>query len=210
MEVNRLIKMNKINAFNQFSFDEEFFKSSSFIGFCEIPSSIFVQTYLEEQTSCSAQKIGDSLKLVNLTSSILNKKLSSISTGEFVKIQLAIQLLRNADTLYFYQFDKYFMEKDLLFFKKLFKKLVNKYEKTIVLVDSDLRFLFDLVDRMVVLEKNAKIIVYEKNDFYNTSLLKNFEVPKIVEFVRYVNKQGKQLEPYINLNELIKAIYREV
>lgn len=87
---------------------------------------------------------------------------------------------------------------------------MNKYEKTIVLVDSNLRFLFDLVDRMVVLEKNAKIIVYEKNAFYNTSLLKNFEVPKIVEFVRYVNKQGKQLDPYINLNELIKAIYREV
>jgi hypothetical protein len=114
------------------------------------------------------------------------------------------------DTLVLYHFDKYFMEKDLQFFKKLFRKLVVKYNKTIVMVDCGFSFALDFADIAIYKNDKNKVVSVDKKDFYDDKLLSYVDIPKIIDFVKYVNCNDKILNDYTDIKELIKAIYREV
>ena len=35
-------------------------------------------------------------------------------------------------------------------------------------------------------------------------------MPKIIEFIKYANEKGHQIEHYTDIKELIKGIYRDV
>ncbi len=211
MEINSLIKKGKINAFN--CLDVEHYSPSTFDCFVKIRddySDITVKNYILSKVSCEDKRILDSLKLVSLQEQVLLKSMQVLSSSEIIKVELAILLIKNTDYIVLYQFDYYFMEKELLFFKKLFKKLVRNFHKTIVLIDSRLDFMIDLVDRIVVKNSRNELEVFANPDFYNENLLRLLGTPKIVEFVKYVNQNQKKLNTYLDIKELIKAIYREV
>ena len=55
-----------------------------------------------------------------------------------------------------------------------------------------------------------KTIIYETEDFFDDNLYKYVKCPKIIEFIKYVNKDGKKLENNTDIYELIKDIYRSV
>ena len=88
--------------------------------------------------------------------------------------------------------------------------MVLNYGKTIVLLDSKLLFLVDFADRIVVKNEKKELEVFVAPNFYEERLLELLGTPKIVEFVKFVNENGKKLLPYTDMKELIKAIYREV
>lgn len=211
MEINSFVKKGKVNAFNLLHIDS-FLVSNDHSFFLKVKDTykdVLVKGYMSI-TSCEEKRLLDSLKLVALPATILNKKMSVLSKSEIIKVELAIMLIKNVDTIVMYKIDSYFMEKELGYFKKLFKKLALKYGKTIVLLDSKLEFLFDLVDRIVVRNEKNELEVFVTPTFYEERLLELLGTPKIVEFVKYVNERGKKLLPYIDMKELIKAIYREV
>ena len=211
MEIKEYIKVNCINAINNVKVEDLVFSDNEYlVKIKENYENTTVKKYILNQTSCFDKRLVDSLKLVHLEEDILDKKMPVLSSSEKLKIELAILLIQNVDCIVFDQFDSYFMEKELLFFKKLFKKLVSKYHKTIVFINSDLTFLFDLVDRIVVKESKKNILVFDNPTFYEEELNLLVGTPKIVEFVRYVNDKGKKLHPYTDLKELLKAIFREV
>ena len=124
-------------------------------------------------------------------------------------MELVIALIDNREQIVLYHFDTYFMEKELAFFKKLFQKLVIKYNKTIVLIESKLSFLLDLADYFIVLEDN-KLLKFHKDEFYSDELEQVLDVPPMVSFVKYVNQTKKKIGEFTDIKELIKAIYREV
>ncbi len=212
MEVNCFVKKGKVNAFNHLHIDSFLVSndSSCFLHIEDYYKDILVKDYILKATSCEEKRLFDSLKLVSLSLIVLDRKMSVLSKSEIVKVEFAILLIKNVDMFVFYKFDSYFMEKELAYFKKLFKKLVSKYGKTIVLLDSKLEFLFDLVDRIVVKNEKDELEVFVSPTFYEERLLELLGTPKIVEFVKYVNATGKKLLPYTDMRELIKAIYREV
>lgn len=211
MEVNSLVKKGKVNSLNGLHLEDMVLSDHSYVvKIKEIYEDIKAKEYIMNATSCSEEKIVDSLKLVALKNNILSKSMTILSSSEIMKVELAILLINNVNTIILYQFDQYFMEKELLFFKKLLKKLVTKYGKTIVLLDSKLSFLFEFADRIVVKNERNDLEVFSPIDFYDERLLQLMEEPKIIEFIRYANKEGKKINHYTDIKELIKAIYRIV
>ena len=95
--------------------------------------------------------------------------------------------------------------KDIEFFKKLFKKIIS-YGRKIVLVDRNSNMFINCVDKMYVI--NNKKIVLEVNDIYDKGLEKYIEVPKIVEFTNKTLDYGVNINHYNELDDLLKAIYR--
>ena len=211
MEVNELIKNGKITAFNGLGIDNILIKNKDFgVNILDKYEKELVRDYILRKGKSSDKRIRDGLKIVNIEEDVLEKTMDVLSKSEILKLELAILLIKNVDYIVLYMFDSYFMEKDKLFFKKLLKKLVKRFGKTIILIDSKLDFMIDLVDRIVVKGMNNELEVFEEIDFYNEKLLDFFEMPKIIEFVKYVNKDKKVLNNYVDIKELIKAIYREV
>ncbi len=211
MEINTFVKKEKINAFHYLHIDDFLVSNeSNCVRARDFSEEIRVLNYIESLVTCNKKRILDSLKLVLLHEDILDKKMHRLSTTEFLKVSLAILLIKNVKTLVFYQFDFYFMEKELSYFKKLFKKLVQKYHKTIILLDSRVTFLMDLVDRIVIRNEKNELEVFVHPNFYEERLLELLGKPKIVDFIQYVNQNGHKILSYTDIKELIKAIYREV
>ena len=210
MEIDKYVRIGCITAINNIKKNTIDFDNEYIVKIQDDYKNVTVKKYLITKCGDLEERIVNGLKLVNLAETILNKKISNLSSSELLKIELDILLIKNVPCLMFYNFDKYFMEKDLAFFKKLFKKLSTKYHKTIILINSDLTFLFDLIDRIVIFEGKRKNIIIDNPSFYDERILKFFEVTKIIELVNYLNQNGKKIKEYTDIKELIKAIYREV
>lgn len=211
MEIEKYIELGRIHAiYNVNVHDLNLKDNLNFLKIKEEYPSIMVKKYILQKTSCLDKRMVASLKLVHLEENVLNKKMNVLSTTEKVKIELAILLIQNVNCIVFNHFDRYFMEKELLFFKKLFKKLVKKYQKTFVFLNSDIPFLFDLVDRIVIKKSKKEYMVIDNPTFYEEELYEVVQKPPIVDFVTYLNNNGKKILPYTDLKELLKAIFREV
>lgn len=211
MEIEKYIDYGKINAiFNVES--KKICLDDSFI-LLKIKDkypNVRVKDYLLQETNCEEQRVQDSLKLVHLEEEVLNRKMSVLSSSEKLKVELAVLLILNVSVIVFDHFDSYFMEKELLFFKKLFKKLVKKYQKTFVFFNSNPIFLFEFADRIIIKKNKRKSLVIDNPTFYESELLSFLEKTPIVDFVTYLNVLGKKFLPYTDLKELLKAIFREV
>lgn len=205
MELGHILAIGNVNA-NEINFGN----SIRLLEMKKHYQNITVKKYILQETSCFDKRMVNSLKLVHLEEEVLNKKINVLSTSEKVKIELAILLIENVDCIVFNQFDYYFMEKELLFFKKLFKKLVKKYQKTFVFLNSNLSFLFDFADRVVMKKSKKEYVVIDNPTFYEEELYEVIKKPPIVDFVTYLNNNGKKILPYTDLKELLKAIFREV
>lgn len=211
MEIEKYMELGHILAIGNVNVNE--IKLGNSIRLLEMKKhyqNITVKKYILQETSCLDKRMINSLKLVHLEEEVLNKKMNVLSTSEKVKIELAILLIENVDCIVFNQFDYYFMEKELLFFKKLFKKLVKKYQKTFVFLNSNLSFLFDFADRVVMKKSKKEYVVIDNPTFYEEELYEVIKKPPIVDFVIYLNQNGKKILPYTDLKELLKAIFREV
>lgn len=211
MEIEKYMELGHILAIGNVNVNEiNFGNSIRLLEMKKHYQNITVKKYILQETSCFDKRMVNSLKLVHLEEDVLNKKMNVLSTSEKVKIELAILLIENVDCIVFNQFDYYFMEKELLFFKKLFKKLVKKYQKTFVFLNSNLSFLFDFADRVVLKKSKKEYMVIDNPTFYEEELYEVIKKPPIVDFVTYLNNNGKKILPYTDLKELLKAIFREV
>ena len=208
MEVNQLVKKGMINALN--GFDINPYDNINIIFIKQRYDSKKVKNYIYDKTNCNEDRIKKSLLMVNLLENVLERNINELSSGEKLKIELAISLILNHDELFLFQFDKYFTERELIFFKNLLKKLVLKYHKTIILFDVDINFMLDFVDRLVILGENNIVKVFLKDNLFNEEIFEYVDKSDIIDFINYINKDKKILNNYTSVNELIKAIYREV
>lgn len=211
MEIEKYIEYGKVNAiFNIDSREIPINDSLPFLRIKDKYPNVMLKEYILQEANCEEQRVLDSLKLVHLEEDVLNKKLNVLASSEKLKAELAILLILNVDCIVFDYFDSYFMEKELLFFKKLFKKLVKKYQKTFVFLNSEFSFLFELTDRLIIKKSKKNYVVIDTPTFYESELLSLIDMPPIVDFVNYLNENGHKILPYTDLKELLKAIFREV
>ena len=204
MEITDIIKKNKINALINFNMD---YNDSSVYLKDRYPHKS-VYDYIYSYTKSQKKRINQSLLFVDIDINIQSRDISTLSSSEKVKIELAIMLILNKEIIYLHNFDKYFMSKDLFYFKNLLKKIVLNYHKTIVIINGNLSFMIDFVDYYFILTDNNKIQKFDKYELLNFDDIIKF--PPIIDFIKYVNRNKKILNYYTNINELIKAIYREV
>jgi len=162
------------------------------------------------KTKNIAKHIADSLMIVGLDESYLNRDPNTLSFVEKKKVNFALAMSYNPEVLVIESFDKGLTFREREYFRKLFLKLKNKYNKTIILVNSELPFMFDIVDKYIVINKGKVVISGDKDIFYEDKLYKYVELPKIVEFIKYVNNQGHAILEYTDIKELIKGLYRDV
>ena len=69
-------------------------------------------------------------------------------------------------------------------------RLKNKFNKTIILLSKDLTFMFELVDKLYVINKGKLVLSGGKEIYYDNKLYKYVEMPKIIEFTKYAQECG--------------------
>ena len=150
------------------------------------------------------------IRIVGLDESFLDRDPNELSRVEKKKVELASVISYNPEVLVLDNFDIGLSYREKEYFRKLFLKLKNKYNKTIILISNNAEFLFDIVDD-VHLIYNGKLVLSEGKDiFYNSNLYRYVNIPKIIEFTKYVEMNGYDIKKCTDIKELIKELYRNV
>ena len=160
------------------------------------------------------KKIKDALKIVGLKEEILNLGINDISSSERKILELSIALLLNRDIIVLVEpFDKLDLNNRKRI-KIILEKLVEKYNKKVVIISNDIEVLFRYTNNLIII-KNNKLVI-EGDTFKvltNVDLLKkhHIDIPEIIE-VAYLAKKNKniKIDYYKDVRDIIKDIYKHV
>lgn len=151
--------------------------------------------------------IRQAIEMFDMDNSILDKEINTLSSGELEKVAIVSSYILNPKVLIL---DEPTVNLDNKSEKKLIrflKKLSKDYNKTIIVISNNIEFVYKISDDILFLNNGKKV----KNINYNTLIRNNMEVPKILEFINYVNKKNKiKLNDTDNINDLIKDIINYV
>lgn len=156
-------------------------------------------------------KIDELLKLLNLSSKIINREVNTLSFSEKVRIEIAFAIIKDYDNIYINNVLSCFDRKTRMYFCKLIIKLKKLYNKTIIISDINIDNIFELIDNLIII--NDKDVIYngEKYEFYISNNNNLFEKPLTIILKEEIyEKKGINIGNTDSINELIKAIYREL
>lgn len=153
----------------------------------------------------NSKKDSSSLKMVMLDSTYLDKTLLNLSEMEIKLISLAKALIENKDYLVLDYFEKGLNHKEKEIYKRLFRKLTEEYNKTIVLFTNDITFLWDIASEIIVVDNQANIKTYSKEEYLD---IPQINKPEIIELIDLILAKKVKIKPYKNVQDLLKAIYR--
>ena len=148
------------------------------------------------------------LKIFNdleISNSLLNKKIKNISKGQFKLVLLVYSLLNIKDVLYLDYFDKGLSFKMK---KKIINYLKNNHNKDLVVISNDLVFLSNLCYYLLVYKNDKMIYCGKTKDFYKKEY--KVDYPSIISFIKLANKKYAKLSYTTDIKELAKDIYRSV
>lgn len=152
----------------------------------------------------------DSLIIVGLDETFLNRNINILSSGEKKKIAIALALSSNPKVLILDEPTINLDNDSIESLIKLLKLLKNKYNKTIIISSKDTDFIYKIADKVIILEKGNVVVSGNKYDIFKEDVEKyGLKKPKIVEFVELArNKKNKKLLYRDEINDLMKDIYR--
>ena len=152
----------------------------------------------------------DSLKVVGLDESYLERNPLELSLSEQKKVMLAAILAYNPKIIILDEFEKGLSYQDKKNLIRLLKMLKNKYKRTIILISNDQNFLINLVDYYYIINKGSIVFQCTKEELFNKGIEKYIDIPDIVNFINLARNKGAKIDNYYELNELIKGVYRDV
>ena len=201
------ITSNRVDDINYF-FDNNLSKKIYKISLNNIDYScnMSVKDYL-----LNYYKIDELLKLLNLSSKIINREVNTLSFSEKVRIEIAFAIIKDYDNIYINNVLSCFDRKTRMYFCKLIIKLKKLYNKTIIISDINIDNIFELIDNLIII--NDKDVIYngEKYEFYASNKNNLFEKPLTIILKEEIyEKKGINIGNTDSINELIKAIYREL
>ena len=150
----------------------------------------------------------ESLKIVGLDETYLDRDPFTLSSGEKKLVALASILAFNPKIIILDEFTiglDYYNKRKIF---KLLKMLKRRYNKTIIILGNDVDFINEIGDYLYVLE-SGKIVLEgsPKKVFMSDSY--NLKLPKIVEFEKTArDKKNIKMIYRTEINDLIKEIYR--
>lgn len=202
------IKKNKITAILGIDTDLNLEEEKLELDFLK---SIKLIDYISNKfINLSKEKIDEALKICLLTDNDKEKPLNVLSSNEIEKLELAIKLLENKEMIILSDFEINFLNKEFNYFKSLFKKMVTKYNKTVVFITNDLTKIMDIIDFILVVENKRVILELNAKDIYYDKIYDYADMPEIIKFVKLARKNHAKLDDYVDINELIKGIFRSV
>lgn len=161
-----------------------------------------------------SKKKEDSLKILGLDQTYLNKDIITLSSSEKFQVQLAIALLSNPEILIF---DNPFTYLDLVNEKKLInllQRLKEQFHKIIVIIEDDSNKLYKYTDKMLFIKNNQLILDGQTTETYTrVDFLKRHRlaIPSIVELTYKAKKEkGVKIIYHKDIRDLIKDIYKHV
>ena len=127
------------------------------------------------------KRVSDSLKLVGLDDSFIDKNPNNLSYIEQKKIIFATFISYNPKIIIIdgYEQGMTFKERDSL--KKMLRLLKVRYNKTIIIISNDINFIMDIVDSYVVINSGVNVLEGTKNDFYKEELYQYDSVEKTIQ-----------------------------
>lgn len=160
------------------------------------------------------KRIEDTLKMIGLDNSYLDKNPFNLSSGEKSLLSLGVVLSLNPKLIIIDEPTIYLDNKKEEYLIKLLKRLKNNYHKTIIIFTSNIEFALKISDNYVILKK-GKITSKGTNKELMTNMdkVKNagISIPQIVDFINTANKKKNiNLEMTFDIKELMKDIYRNV
>ena len=151
--------------------------------------------------------------MLDIDINILNKSVYEISESELSKVLIASVLLCNPDIIIFDEMLDSFDTINKVKILKLFIKLKKFFNKTIIIVSSNIDDIYEFIDELIVID-DGKILYYgDKYKVYNNyDKIKenNIRIPSIVTFIKKIKDKGINVDEVDSINELIKTIYREI
>lgn len=158
----------------------------------------------------AAKRIRDALLMVGLNTNYLDVYFSDLSSTELKKLSLALMLFVNPKIMILDYYDKNLCDSDIVYLRKLIHKLSTMYNKTIIICSDNISPYLSVIDNIVIFNEGIIKFTGNKNDLYDDNLYKFIDEPDIISFIKYANSKGHKLENYVDIKELIKAIYRDV
>ncbi len=227
MQVNEFIKRNRIigvvgNSGSGKSTFVKYFKQERRVGVINL--DVIKVSNVEEQIEYYVKKYNyrladlesrkeEIIKMLEINEDILVKDIYDISESELSKVLMASVLLYNPETIILDEmldsFDNKTREKIL----KIFIKLKKFFNKTILIVTSNIDDIYEFIDDVIVVDEGKVVLFgnkYEVYDNYELLNSKHIRIPSIVTFIRKMKENNISIDNVDSINELIKTIYREM
>lgn len=155
-------------------------------------------------------KVLEALKMVNLSEDYILKKSNDLSNSEYNKLLLARDLISGAKIIFLDYFEKGLCFKEREYFKKLIRKLAKEYKLTFLINTNDFSFCLNLVDEYHFFKEGQLDKIISSRDIYKEKVYEHFNNHQLIDFVCMSRKHGYLREDYYDINEILKAIYREL
>ena len=180
----------------------------------DVPSLINInkEVYVFDKVNrfSSKDRILEALKMVNLDEDYISKKSNDLSNAEYNKLLLARDLINKENIIYLDYFEKGLCFKEREYFKKLINKLAKKYGLTFIIKTNDFSFCLNLVDEFHIFTGNELTKIVPKKDIYKEEIYEYFNKHQLIDFVLKSRKHNHLKRDYYDINEVLKAIYREL
>lgn len=174
----------------------------------------YIINYYHLQIKNIEKKEKDSLKIVGLDDSILDRNITTLSRSEKKKVEIAIGLLSNPEIIIL---DEPFIFLDNKSSKRIImvlKKLKEQFDKLIIIGTKDAEILYQYTDKMLFV-KNKRIFLetetesgYERVDYLKRN---GFQVPERVLFTyKAIKKKKVKIEYHKDIRDIIKDVYKHV
>lgn len=166
------------------------------------------------KTKSMDKRISDSLIMVGLDDSYLERDPLTLSYGEMRLVAIASILAFNPSVIVLDEPTIGLDAQNKKMLIRLIKMLRTRYSKTIIVVSHDTDLLLKISDEVSVLENGKIVLSGNKYDVLsNEKILKrnNIKVPDLIKFSNLVKKKkGIKIGYRDEINDLIKDIYRYV
>ena len=166
--------------------------------------------YIKERFN-DDERINKAFKICLLDESLKTRALNTLSTSEIYKVIFLLKILGDRETIILTDFNMNFLDKELSYFKALLKRIAHKYNHSVVLITNKLDNIMDIIDLILVIDGKQVIAELSANDIYYDKIYEYVDMPGIIDFVKTAkSKKHIRLDDYIDIQELIKGIYRGV
>ena len=158
------------------------------------------------------KKVIDTLKVVGLDISYLNRDIQELSSSERKLIQIGSVLMFNPEIIVMINPFENFDRKTRKRIFSLIQKMKDHYDKTILFVSNDSDFLYQYTYYLII-AKNGILLEGETNAvFQQVDFLKKnrISIPEAVELTYLFRKKGMNIDYHKDLRDIMKDIYKHV